>query len=330
MRVSRARAHANIAIAKYWGKADERENLPAVPSVSVTLAALSTITTVRFDPSLQSDEFFLGGARAADRALLRVSQLLDRVREKAGLRARASVQSTNDFPTASGLASSASAFAALALAATHAAGLDVDPSFVSDLARRSSASAARSVFGGFVRLACARTGSSFLPAEPIAPAGHWELRVIIAVNAEGPKAIGSTDGMLRTQRTSPYFSSWVELCPTIATEVEGAIGARDFEALGAAAEHSAMAMHASAMAARPGIVYFEPATLACLRAVQELRKNGVPAFVTMDAGPHVKVFTLPEYEAKVDALMRETPGVLRTIVSGIGGPATVEDAVGAA
>lgn len=318
-----ARAHANIAVAKYWGKADESSNLPAVPSVSVTLAALTTTTTVVFDERLDADELVLDGVAQRSRSLERVSRLLDRVRDRARLTAQARVISTNDFPTASGLASSASAFAALALAATTAAGLAETPAWVSDLARRSSASAARSVFGGFVRLRAGAPGSGMLCAEPLAAAEHWDLRVVIAVNTQAPKSVGSTDGMLHTQRTSPYYGAWVEICERTVEEVEAAVAARDIRRLGEAAEHSALAMHASAMAARPGVLYFEPATVACLRTVAALRAGGVAAYATMDAGPHVKVFTLPEHVAQVESALRATPGVLRTIASTLGGPAVV-------
>lgn len=323
MREATASAHANIAIAKYWGKADEAANLPAVPSVSMTLAALTTTTTVRFDASLGEDELILDGNVVQGKALHRVTALLDRVRARAGSSERAHVLTSNDFPTASGLASSASAFAALALAATAAAGLQVVAGEVSDLARRSSASAARSVLGGFVRLASAERGADFLAAEQVAPAGHWDVRVVIGVNAEGAKSVGSTDGMLHTQRTSPYYAAWVSLCPGLAKAVEEAIASRDIEALGEAAEHSALAMHASAMAAAPGVVYFNAATMACLQTVRELRRDGVPAYATMDAGPHVKVITLPEHVGVVDERMRATAGLVRTIVSKLGGPAVV-------
>src|SRR6185437_6164617 len=137
-------AHPNIALSKYWGKREFGHNLPAVPSLSVTLAGMRTVTTVAFDPALPADVFTLGGVLAGPGPTARVVGLLDRVRAAAGMNLHAAVSSANDFPTAAGLASSASAFAALALAATAAAGLGWDAAQVSDLARRSSVSAARS------------------------------------------------------------------------------------------------------------------------------------------------------------------------------------------
>src|SRR5450432_745244 len=149
MSTASARACANIALVKYWGKRPGVMNLPAAGSLSLTLAALVTETTVTFDKSLTRDELELDGVLAD---ATRTTEFLDLVRELAKSHERARVKTANHFPTASGLASSASGFAALAVAATKAAGLEWDQAKVSDLARRSSVSAARSVYGGFVTL----------------------------------------------------------------------------------------------------------------------------------------------------------------------------------
>ncbi len=324
-----ARAHANIALAKYWGKADAAFNIPAVPSVSVTLQALSTTTTVAFDAKLGDDEARVGGVVQTGRPKARVSELLDRVRDAARMSWRARVTSENDFPTASGLASSASAFAALALAASTAAKVGWDVPTVSDLARRSSASAGRSLFGGFVRLPAGSPGTTYLPSEPIAPADHWDLHVVVAVISDRPKAVGSTEGMNRTASTSPYYDAWVALGPKLAARIERAIEIRDIVALGEAAEQSAFAMHASALAAAPAVAYFEPATVETWQAVRKLRDRGVPAYVTMDAGPHVKVITIAKHAAEVSQCLEAVPGVLRTIDSRLGGPAALAEPPGA-
>jgi diphosphomevalonate decarboxylase len=321
---ARARAHANIALAKYWGKADAASNLPAAPSVSVTLGALTTTTQVRFDERLQGDQLWINAQPAQPEALARVSRLLDTIRSLAGIKTPCAVHSVNDFPTASGLASSASAFAALALAAQKAAGLDDDRQRASDLARRASASAARSVFGGFVKLSTAAPGQSFLCACPIAPAEHWDLRVIVAVVTDSPKTVASTHGMQHTAATSPFYSSWLQLSHLLAQRVEQAILNRDLQALGEAAEQSALAMHGCAMASNPPLVYFEPATLAAVHAATQLRRAGHPAWATIDAGPHVKVLTTPEHADPVRRALDQLPGVQRTIVSSVGSDPEVE------
>lgn len=326
---STAIAHPNIALAKYWGKRDFGHNLPAVPSLSVTLAGMSTVTTVRFDPALNHDAFELyglsvpeGESGASPRpvvlptgegALKRVSGLLNRLREKAGISHRAHVTSRNDFPTASGLASSASAFAALAVAGAAAAKLELSASTLSDLARRTSVSSARSLFGGYVELPAGNQGEEFLCASPLVGAEHLPLRLVVAVTREGPKDIGSSEGMLHTARTSVYYPAWVETAPALFGIIRDALLKRDFDALGAAAETSALRMHAAALAAEPGVVYWTGATVRVIEEVRALRKQGVPAFFTIDAGPHVKVLTTPEHEAAVTRALVATPGVLRTI-----------------
>jgi diphosphomevalonate decarboxylase len=314
-------AHPNIALAKYWGKREDGHNLPSVPSLSVTLAGMATTTTVRFDAALEADVFRLGGLPADPGPLARVVGLLDRVRIASGRREKAEVVSDNDFPTAAGLASSASAFAALALSASAAAGLGWDVARASDLARRSSVSAARSVLGGFVELRAGRTGDEVLAARPVAEPDDFPLRVLVAVTREGPKSTLSTEGMLHTQRTSPYYPAWVEAAPAIFDRVRRAVLARDLPALGVAAEESALRMHAAAIAAGPGLVYWTGATVEVMEEVRRLRARGLPAYFTIDAGPHVKVITTPGDADDVAAAIGRVPGVTRIIRTQPGGGA---------
>jgi diphosphomevalonate decarboxylase len=334
-------AHPNVALSKYWGKREGGGNLPAVPSLSVTLAGLETRTRVRFDSSLQEDRMVLNGERADDASQTRASELLDRVRRASGETRRAEVRTRNDFPTASGLASSASGFAALALAATRAAGLQWGAAQVSDLARQSSASAARSLFGGYVELPAgpirapggAAGGAhedadegALHPAQSIAPPGHLPLSVLVCVTTEARKAVGSTEGMRRTMAHSPYARAWLEEAPRLHARLRDALLAGDFVTVGELAEASAFAMHASAIAA--GVVYWTGATLDALAAVRALRAAGTQAFATIDAGPHVKVLARANAAAHVRDAMRRTPGVERVIEARPGeGARLVEEVV---
>jgi diphosphomevalonate decarboxylase len=311
LKTSVAIAHSNIALCKYWGKLDSERNLPAVPSLSLTLEALRTTTEVTFSPGLEQDELRLNGEIAAPEATARVRKLLDRVRQEAGSTLRARVSSVNDFPTAAGLASSASGFAALALAARHASGLDTDLDRVSAMARASSVSAARSIFGGFVTLeAGAEHAVPFTPG----PAAS-ELCMVVALTHKGSKAIGSTRGMLHTQETSPYYEPWRTTAPALYSDLRDALVRGDLEAVGARVEESALAMHASMLAARPALIYFAPATLAAMQCVYELRRAGTFAYFTMDAGPHVKVLTRSAESAAVKAALSAVPGVHLVIES---------------
>ena len=309
----KAVACSNIALAKYWGKADAVRNLTAVPSLSLTLAALRTVTSVKFDPELASDELRLGGELTSGRPLLRVTKLLDTVRAQVGVMTRARVESLNDFPTAAGLASSASGFAALAMAATRAAGLELSLSEVSSLARAASASAARSVFGGYVSL-----GARAESAERVLDAAEFPLEMLVAVTVAGEKETASTDGMGHTRDTSPYYAAWVDSAPAVYEEVRQAVLDKNFAALGPAVEHSALAMHASMMAARPALIYFAPATLRVMEHVRAFRKRGGRAFFTMDAGPHVKVLVEPLAAAELQLELSQLEGVTQVLRTAAG------------
>jgi diphosphomevalonate decarboxylase len=322
--VACATAHPNIALAKYWGKVEAPTNLPAVPSLSMTLDAMSTTTTVGFGPGLLADRVVINGRSATEAEARRVTSLLDRVRVEAGLRTRAWVETANDFPTGSGLASSASGFAALALAATTAAGLEWDSAKVSDLARQASASAARSIYEGFVTLAAGTPDTTFLAAEPLGGTVDWPVAISVVITTFQPKDVGSTDGMTLTRATSPYYDAWVTRAAELFERARTAVLARDIEALGKAAEESAFAMHACAMAASPPLLYFSPVTLAVVEKVRGLCRSGVLAYVTMDAGPQVKVLSSAADAPRIASSLREMPGVEKVIVSRPGPGASVK------
>jgi diphosphomevalonate decarboxylase len=307
-------AHSNIALSKYWGKRAEPGNVPATPSLSVTLAGMSTKTRLELRSDLSQDTLFLNGTPHDDAARVRASELLDRVRAVTGRQTFARIESTNDFPTASGLASSASGFAALALAAVKAFDLDWTTEQIADLARQSSASAARSLFGGYVEL-------DGRVARHVAAAEKLPLVVLVCVASEQRKDVSSTAGMKRTSDSSPYFPAWLEVAPKIHQRLLRAVDEGDFTALGIAAEESALAMHASAIAT--GVVYWTGATLEAIGAVRRLRDGGMPAYFTIDAGPHVKVLVRPSDADRAAAQLRTVPGILRVLETRLGAGARV-------
>ena len=315
-----ARASANIALAKYWGKADVSRNLTAVPSLSLTLDGLDTVTRVSFDAQLDADSVSLDGRPAREGEQARVSALLDAVRRRANREEFARVVSRNNFPTAAGLASSASGFAALALAANRAAGLEASAEDVSALARAASASAARSVFGGWVMLDAGAES-----AARVAPADHLDVKMLVVVTDPGSKKTGSTQGMQHTASTSPYYPVWLSHSRVLFQEIRTALEARQLEALGQAAEQSALMMHACMFAARPPLVYFRPATLAVLEKVRHLRDDGARAYPTMDAGPHVKLLCSSADASALSSELKQVPGVTRLILASPGRDAEILD-----
>lgn len=331
MNTARAIAHSNIALVKYWGKRAavpgqvDDLNLPAVGSLSMTLADLRTETVV--GPG-DSDSFSLNGEPIADSMAVKVFRHLDRIWTATGEsreRPTCRVDSVNHLPTAAGLASSASGFAALTLAGAHALGLQADTSALSTLARRGSGSAARSLWGGFVRLDRGQLANgSDCRARPVFPADHWQVRLLIVHTTRGKKAVGSTAGMEESRQTSPYYAPWVDSSEADLGAAEAAIANRDLSRIGTIMEHSMFKMHACMLATRPPILYWNGVTLEVIRALWAARQGGLEAYATSDAGPHVKVLCAAESAPEVEATLRRVAGVIDIQAVRPGPDATVE------
>lgn len=311
-------AQPNIALIKYWGKRDVSRNLPAVGSISITLRDLFTRMQVRFDAGLDSDALTVNGA--PDTAMLpRLAACLDRVVGEDRLRAH--IVSTCNFPIAAGLASSASSFAALTVAAAAATDSRAGTLSLARLAGRASGSAARSLYGGFVELS---NDDDDIGLQQLCPAEAWPLTVVVAITETGPKAVGSTEAMEISRQTSPFYSSWVAQQAHDLAVAREAIAARDFEKLAVIAEHNCLKMHSVMWASRPAMVYWNAATMRCLQTVRQLQGKGVGVFFTIDAGPQVKAVCLPGAAAEVEAALRATAGVRDVMLSGLGDGARQE------
>jgi diphosphomevalonate decarboxylase len=299
-------AHPNIALIKYWGKRDEELVLPRTDSLSMTLDIFPTTTRVHLDGTAVHDRVTLNGAPATGEALRRVVAFLDLVRDRAGRSVRAVVDTENTVPTGAGLASSASGFAALALAAATAYGLDLDPASLSRLARRGSGSASRSVFGGFAVWHAGDGPDADLAsyAEPV-PAGDLDPTLVVAVVDAGPKSVSSRAAMRRTVDTSPLYGPWAASSKDDLAAMRTALLRADLDAVGAIAERNALGMHATMLAARPAVRYLAPASLTVLDAVAQLREEGVSAYATMDAGPNVKVLCRRADADRVASVVRD-------------------------
>jgi len=229
----------------------------------------------------------------------------------------------NDFPTAAGLASSASGFAALVTAVDGALGLDLDLETLADEARRASASAARSLLGGFVTFDGGDDAASWMPRQ-LLTAAEWPLEVVVAVCSGGPKAISSSDGMIHSRSTSPYYDRWLEAARHDFLSLTESVRQRDFTRLADTAEANCLAMHATMLAARPALVYWNGATIECMHRIRALREMGIGVFFTIDAGPQLKAVCLPGVRAEVEAALLDVSGVERVIHSGLGGGAHLE------
>ena len=309
-----AQAQPNIALVKYWGKQDHGLNVPATSSLSITLDALWTRTTVKFDAELNADQLIIDGV-SNQHQLNRVVASLNTLREKVGTTCFANVLSTNNFPISAGLASSASGFAALVTAACAALGVDLSTEERSRLARRSSASAARSMFGGFVELAAGQPDPA---SQPVLAETEWPLEVSVVVTSKETKCVGSTAGMNQSADTSVFYDAWVESTAADFFSARQAVLNRDFEMLADISEASCLKMHAVMLSTRPALLYWNAATIDVVHRVQELRARGVPAFFTIDAGPQVKVVSLPGHQTEIERTIKETIGVVDIIHSPLG------------
>jgi diphosphomevalonate decarboxylase len=378
-----ARAGANIAFVKYWGQADPALNLPLNNSLSLTLDAAFSVTTVEFVPGLAADSLVLNDQPAGDAATRRVALQLDRLRAlavslgndrapSASLRAR--VASRNSFPTGAGIASSASGFAALTVAAAAALGLALSTEALSVVARLASGSACRSLHGGYVewlagsgyaadasrtsapraqdgsgadaprtadrgpehewRESSALAGSHPAPGLPdlawdshavqVAPPDYWQLMDVVAVVSQEAKEVPSESGH-RLALSSPFLAARLATVPESLAVCRAAILARDLAALGEAAEADALSLHAVALTSRPSVWYWNCGTQAVVEAVGAWRRDGLPAYFTIDAGPNVHILTLPAHLPAVLERLQRISAVEQVIVCGPGPGATLID-----
>jgi len=314
-----ALAHPNIALIKYWGNRDNDLRLPMNGSISMNLDGLFARTIVTFDSSLRADALTINGHNVSGKGLERVSFILDLVRAAAGTRDPASVTSENNFPTGAGIASSAAAFAALALAASKAAGLNLSEPQLSRLARRGSGSACRSIPGGFVEWTVG-AGDEDSFAKSIAPPEHWDLADCVTVVSAGHKKTGSTEGHA-IAGTSPLQAARVTDSPRRLDLCRRAVMERDFEALASIVELDSDMMHAVMMTSTPALHYWESASVAVMQAVRDWRAEGLPVCYTVDAGPNVHVLCPLGVKDEAEKRLRKIPGVLNVLTARAGGPA---------
>jgi diphosphomevalonate decarboxylase len=321
-----ATANANIALVKYWGKRDSKLLLPQNSSVSMTCSGLCTTTTVEFSDGYQEDIIVINDEELwKDEKNIRGH--LGRIREIARIKQYAKIVSESNFPVAAGLASSASGFAALTLAAADACGLHLNQKELTILTRLGSGSACRSVCEGFVEWHSGhRLDGLDSYAETIANKNHWpEFRIIAAIVSESKKKVSSRAGMKQTVETCPYYNGWLATVDKDLEIIKDSIKRTDFSSAGATAEMNCLKMHALMITTYPPIIYWIPATIEVMHAVQEMRSEGLQAYFTIDAGPQVKVMCLEKDEKEINRRLMELEGVKKTIVCSPGDGAKLID-----
>lgn len=310
-----ARAHTNIALIKYWGKRDSALMLPMNSSISMTLDAFYTETQVVLDKTLLADEVWLNGEPASVAFTKQVVDFLNKVRQESEVTSFVKVFTVNHVPTAAGLASSASGFAALAAASSKVYGLSLDPKALSILARKGSGSASRSIFGGFVKWHKGNRADGLDAfSEPLYHAmGHWPLEFIAVIVEDKAKDMSSRNGMAQSVATSPLYSGWLESIEADIERAEKAILSQNLKDLGEVMEHNTLKMHATMMTATPPFIYWTAGTLSVMHAVKELRTQGIETYFTIDAGANVKVLCHERDTDKVNQSLQSLPLVQQTI-----------------
>lgn len=302
--VATAFAPSNIALCKYWGKRNAELNLPVNGSLSISLGQLGTTTTIRLSDN-DRDSLSLNGKVLSTTTDFwqKTFAFINLFRRNQALPLH--VETVNSIPTAAGLASSASGFAALMLAINQFFCLDLPLPVLSAFARLGSGSASRSLYSGFVEWhRGSRDDGMDSYAEPLF--SNWQLfRIGIITVSSKEKKINSREGMNRTVKTSMLYKQWQQQAEKNLNTLREAIVTKDFIRVGETAEHNALSMHATMISAYPPVLYWLPETVTIMQKVWALRDNGVPVYLTMDAGPNVKVLFLAEDEAAIRQAFRE-------------------------
>mgnify|MGYP001094063653 CR=1 FL=1 len=284
-------APVNIALSKYWGKRETSLNLPINGSVSISLPGLGTQTELTLSLGEQ-DQIVLNDTLLEPHVTFaqRLSAFLDLFRPNEHTVFH--VDTLNTVPTAAGLASSASGYAALVLALNDLFQWNLSDEKLSLLARLGSGSASRSLFPGF---AVWHVGTQTDGMDSFAEAieTQWpEFCVGLLKVDVSEKAGSSTAGMQQTVNTCELYQAWPEKAAKDIEIIQQAIANQDFTLLGKTAENNALSMHATMMATWPPIVYWQPESVAAMQQIWQLRQQGVEVYFTMDAGPNLKLLFL--------------------------------------
>ncbi|MHA1505430.1 MAG: diphosphomevalonate decarboxylase [Candidatus Heimdallarchaeota archaeon] len=309
-----AQAHSNTALIKYWGKSDEKSRTPMNNSISITCDALFTQTTVEFSDTFSEDSFYLNRKKQDGKPYDRVIAHLDMLRKIAGSEIKAKVISENNFPEASGLASSASGFAALTLAACTALGLKKDKRELSILSRIGSGSSCRSMFGGYVEwIKNDKNNESY--AKQLADENWFDIRDIALVFEKHERKYNTTDAMKISKETSPFYNARIEKVEEPLTKIRKAIKNKEFNAIGQIAEQDSLSMHAVAITSNPPLIFWRSETIKMMDYIHDLRKKGIDVYFTIDTGANMHLLTTPKFVDEIESLLRKIPYIKQMIVS---------------
>jgi len=313
MKKTTAKAPSNIAFIKYWGKADPKLRLPLSSSISMNLSNIYTITTVEFSKDLKEDKVEMDGGMIRQEEMTRVTKHLDRVRILAGIKLKARVKTKNNFPKGTGVASSASGFAALSLAASRAAGIKLSKRKLSVLARLGSGSACRSIPDGLVEWQKGIDSNSSY-SYSLYPPKYWSLVDIVVMVDTKEKKVSSTEGH-ELAKESPFFTARVNGLRQKLKAIKKTMKNKNFEKFGEILEEETLNMHAVMMTSIPPLLYWQGKTIEIMQAIRNWRQEGLKSYFTIDAGPTVHIICLKKDVSSVKRKLAQISGIKMLIVN---------------
>lgn len=305
------KANSNIALIKYWGKKNDQLKTPLNNSISMTLDSLHTTTSAEYS---EADEVYFAGHQANAKEKSKVIDLIDIIRRDHNINKSVKIQTENNFPTASGLASSASGFAALAFAMNKLFELNLDDREISKYARLGSGSASRSIYGGFAEwLKGEKEDGSDSYAIQLQDKDYWDISMLVVIVDDNKKDKGSTEGMDLTVKTCPFYPAWLSTINDDLNEARRGILNKDLERVGFVMEHNCLKMHSTMFTTIPSVIYWKPATLEIIQKVKELRELGLNCYFTIDAGPNVKILCENHNVNRIKEYLKTCNGIKSTI-----------------
>ena len=305
-------AHPNFALIKYWGKADSIQNIPAMSSISLTVDTLASTTQISQQPEVQENIWELNGERQSD--LGQILPTLDYLSEVGEVKEPCLIQSDNNFPTAAGLASSASGVASIVVAYNRFFDLGLTNKQMTKAAMLGSGSAPRSLLSGLVLLDAENQFDCQTLAEP----NQWPLSVVVCITDDKRKTVSSREGMEISRKTSPLYEAWLKVNASHIEQAKKAINERNLRALGKVSEESYKQMHEVMRTSNPSINYMTNKTIDCINAIEGIRSSGFDLFHTVDAGPQVKIICKTEDSGLIQKRISSLPSVRQTLVANIG------------
>jgi len=303
-------AHPIEGLIKYHGLKDETLRIPFHDSISVATSPTASHTTVEFG-RFKKDTASIDGKQLADRELERVVFVVDEVRRRSGLDLKFRMVSKNNFMSNVGLGASASGFAALAVAASKAAGLKLSLEKMSVIARRGAGSATRSVTGGF-----SRWKAGFEDEESYSyqiASEDLQMGIVVALIP----AFKFTENAHKAVLTSPFFHSRLAFVHGALAEMENAIRKRNIEKIGILAERDSLILHGITMTSIDEMMLWRPETVKVILEVKKMRSEGLPAFFSIDTGATVYVNTKPKHVREIEGRIKDLG--IETIRCGVGG-----------